>query len=258
MPESHDEATERSFTQQALGFEDARFNRVLTTESEWVFAALPRTAEDVVLDVAAGTGQAARSLAPEVRAVVAIDATEAMLAVGRAQADREGLSNIVFQRGDAARLPFLDASFSIVVCRYAVHHFAEPDAQLAEMARCVRPGGRLALADLVSVADGEVAARQNRLERLRDGSHVRALSTRELAAAIARHGLTVESVETREVRRPLESWLEQTQTPAAAAAEIERALEDELAGGARTGFQPARGDDGLTFVQRYTSIVATR
>src|SRR5271154_2589824 len=91
--------TEQSFAQQAATFEDARFNRVLTTESDWLYNSLPRTSGDLLLDVAAGTGLAGRSLARQVRAVIALDTTVEMLETGRRAAADEGLTNIVFQRG---------------------------------------------------------------------------------------------------------------------------------------------------------------
>ncbi|MGI8903614.1 MAG: class I SAM-dependent methyltransferase [Solirubrobacteraceae bacterium] len=117
--EEHAERIERAFAEQAAAFEDPRFNRPFATGMEWLFEPLALGPEDLLLDVAAGTGQVARMLAPSVRTVIALDATPAMLAAGRAETDRDGLSNIVFQHGDAARLPFLDASFHIVVCRFA-------------------------------------------------------------------------------------------------------------------------------------------
>jgi ubiquinone/menaquinone biosynthesis C-methylase UbiE len=257
MGDAHIRQNQESFAQQAETFEDARFNRVLMAESDWVFDGLARGAEDLVLDVAAGTGHAARTLAPDVRAVVALDATKEMLEVGREQARQAGLDNIIFLHGRAAASPFLDASFDVVVCRYALHHFPEPDAELAEMARCVKPGGTVVLVDLVADADAGVAERQNALELLRDPSHARALSSAELVAALARHGLEVVSVEQREVRRPLQPWMEQTKTPREAAAEIKRALAAELDGGPTTGFQPQRGTaDELTMVQTLASLVA--
>ena len=137
----HAERIERAFTTQAEAFEDPARNRVFTADARWVFERLPLSTDDVVLDVAAGTGHAARQLAETARAVVALDATEAMLARGQAQAVAEGRDNVVFMRGDAADLPFLDASFDVVVSRFAAHHLERPEAVVAEMARCTRPGG---------------------------------------------------------------------------------------------------------------------
>jgi ubiquinone/menaquinone biosynthesis C-methylase UbiE len=247
----HSEAIERAFTQQAEAFEDPEYNRLFTTDSEWLFDRLPLTDDDLVLDVAAGTGHVARRMAPKVRAVVAIDATEAMLEAGRIEAKRAALKNVVFMQADAVKLPFLDASFDIVVSRFAVHHFEDPRVQLAEMRRCLRMGGRLAIADLVCDPDPEVAEFQNHLERLRDPSHTRMLSLEKLADLT---GST--DVEFRDVERTLGPWLEQTQTPPDARAEIREALEAELAGGPATGFRPREIDGQLRFLHTAASIIA--
>jgi ubiquinone/menaquinone biosynthesis C-methylase UbiE len=247
----HSEAIERAFTQQAEAFEDPNYNRLFTTESEWLFERLPLTPDDLVLDVAAGTGHVARRMAPKVRAVVAIDATEAMLEAGRIEAKRAALRNVVFMQADAAKLPFLDASFDIVVSRFAVHHFEDPRVQLGEMRRCLRMGGRLAIADLVCDPDPEVAEFQNHLERLRDPSHTRMLSLERLADLV---GST--DVEFRDVERTLGPWLEQTQTPPEPRAEIREALEAELAGGPPTGFRPREIDGQLRFLHTAASVIA--
>jgi SAM-dependent methyltransferase len=239
------EERERSFTRQAAAFEDPRYNRLFTTDSEWLFERLPLAADDLVLDVAAGTGHVARRLAPSVRAVVAYDATRAMLEQGRAQAP----PNVLFVHGDAAALPFLDDSFDVVVTRFAVHHFEAPEIQLAEMRRVLRAGGRLAVADLI--AHPEAEAEQNRLETLRDPSHVRMLGLDELAALVQ-----TEDVEVRDVVRPLEPWLVQTDPEPKAAEEIRAALRAELQGGPPTGFRPSERDGELHFVHTMASLIA--
>lgn len=259
MRERHDELTERAFTQQATTFEDARLNQVLTRDSDWMFERLPRGKRDVVLDVAAGTGLASRTLAADVGAVVAVDATEAMLDVGRRAAERAAIGNIVFMRAAAESLPFPDCSFSIVVCRYAIHHFADPDLPMAEIARCLRPWGRVAVADMIADEHAGRAAAMNEIERLRDPSHVRALSASELQGLVVRHGLEAHFADTRTVRRPLEPWLEQSATPAAACEEIRRRLGADIAGGAATGMQPRREADGsISFVHTLTSVFALK
>jgi ubiquinone/menaquinone biosynthesis C-methylase UbiE len=247
----HSEAIERAFTQQAEAFEDPSYNRLFTTESEWLFERLPLSPDDLVLDVAAGTGHVARRMAPKVRAVIAVDATDAMLEAGRVEAKRAALRNLVFMRADAEDLPFLDGSFDIIVSRFAIHHFENPAVQVAEMRRCLRMGGRLAIADLIADPDPEVAAIQNRLERLRDPSHTKMLSLEALA-----HLVDSTDVEFRDVERTLGPWLEQTQTPPEARAEIREALEAELAGGPPTGFRPREVEGQLGFLHTAASIVA--
>jgi SAM-dependent methyltransferase len=233
---------ERAFTRQAAAFEDPSLNRLFTTDSEWLFERLPLAPTDLVLDVAAGTGHVARRLAPAVRAVVALDATRAMLEQGRPHAP----ANVIFMEGDAAALPFLDGAFDVVVSRFALHHFEDAAGPVREMRRVLRPGGRLALADLVA----ETPA-QDRLERLRDPSHTRLLTAGELAALAG-----TDDVETRSVERPLEPWLAQTGTPPEAAAEIRAALTAEIDGGATTGFHPRQVDGELHFVHTMASAIA--
>ena len=258
MAERHAEVVEREFTRQAPGFEDPRYNRIFTTDAEWMFARLRTTAEDLALDVAAGTGHVARALAPRVRAVVAVDATAAMLATGKAEADRAGLRNVVFQRGDAAALPFADGSFDLVLSRFALHHFEDTAGPLREMARCLRAGGTLAVGDLLADADAGIAATQNRLERLRDPSHTRILSAAELAERLAAEGLTPSAPETRDVVRPLEPWLAQTETAPDVAGAIRAKLREEIGGGPATGFQPRERDGELWFTHRLASVLAAK
>jgi ubiquinone/menaquinone biosynthesis C-methylase UbiE len=243
VPDDHSQAVERAFTQQAAAFEDPRFNRVFTTDSEWLFERLPLSADDLVLDVATGTGHVARRLAPHVRVVVALDATRAMLEQGRAAGGR----NVVFVQGDAGALPFVDDSFDVVVSRFALHHFERPELQVAEMRRCLRPQGRLAIADIVAHPAARDA--QDRLERLRDPSHTRLLTVEELA------GLAGEDVEVRDVERPLEPWLAQTETNEGAAGEIRAALRAELEGGPATGFRPSERDGDLHFIHSMASAI---
>lgn len=257
--DAHAQAIERAFTAQAEAFEDASRNQVFTTDAEWVFERLPLTDRDIVLDVAAGTGHAARRLATTARAVVALDATAAMLTHGRAQAAAEGRDNVVFMRGDAATLPFLDASFDVVVSRFAAHHFERPETVVAEMARCTRPGGHVALVDLVADADPAIAQEQNRLERLRDPSHTRMLDAIEIQALLTEAGLEAVDVATRPLERPLLPWLEQAQTPAQVAGEIRAALDAEVAGERRTGLRPRTDEDGdMWFVQTFGSAIASK
>lgn len=98
---------------------------------------------DRVLDVACGTGALARRAAARVGAggeVVALDASPAMLLVAE-RASRA--ARVRWRGGDAHALPFPDASFDRVACPHGLVFFDEPARALAEMARVLKPGGRL-------------------------------------------------------------------------------------------------------------------
>jgi ubiquinone/menaquinone biosynthesis C-methylase UbiE len=103
---------------------------------------------DGVLDVACGTGSFSRDFARVVSAeglVVGIDASRPMLERAVRESRATGLANLAFVHGDAAALPFRDASFDGVCCFAALNLFAEPFRALDQMTRVLTPGGRIAV-----------------------------------------------------------------------------------------------------------------
>jgi ubiquinone/menaquinone biosynthesis C-methylase UbiE len=258
MTEGHDEAVRREFTKQAQTFEDSRLNTAFTSGLDWLVESFAPEPGHLVLDVAAGTGHVARALAPIARQVVAVDLTRAMLEEGRAQAERAGLDNILFQEGDASALPYLDESFDLVVTRFSLHHFRDPEVPLAEMVRVCRPGGRVGVADMVADDHPLAAEGQDRLERIRDPTHTRMLTLNRLVDLFERLGAPVLRRSSREVVRPVQTWLDQARTDDAAAREITSELEAELGGGAATGFKPQVRDGELHFRQTWGVVVGTR
>jgi ubiquinone/menaquinone biosynthesis C-methylase UbiE len=217
------------------------------TDSEWLFERLELGADDVVLDLAAGTAH----MAGAVRAVVALDGTAAMLEKGRVEARRAEPRNVLFRRDDAAALPFLDASFDVGMSRFAAHHFQVPEVQVGEMRRCLRPGGRLAVTDRVADPDPEVAAVKNRLERLSDPSHTQMPALEELARLVG-----PEDVQFRDVERALGPWLAQAHASPEAAAEIRPAPRTEPEGGPKTGFRPGEAGGEPRFLHTMASVIA--
>ena len=93
-----------------------------------------------VLDVATGPGWVAAQAAERGASVVGVDIAAAM--ISRA---RSAHPTLEFRRADAHELPFTDASFDAVVGNFAIMHFSRPERAIAECARVLRPGGRLAL-----------------------------------------------------------------------------------------------------------------
>lgn len=258
MTDTHAERVRDAFTTQAAAFEDSRVNRLFTLDATWLFERLSCDPHDMLLDVAAGTGHAARALADRVGVAIAIDVTPAMLAAGKRSAEKDGLRNVLFQCGDATALPFLDESFDIVITRFALHHIEQPELVLGEMARCLRPGGRLAVADMAADEDVELAGSQDRLERLRDPSHARILSISGLLAALDRIGLEGFDVEARDIDRPLAPWLSQSETGEDVAAAIRGEIAAEIAGGTPTGLRAYEADGELRFAQRWVSVLALK
>ena len=133
--------------------------------------------QDMVLDVACGPGIVVCAFARVVRHATGIDVTPAMLDRARTLQHERGLTNVTWRQGDVLPLPYHDALFTIVVSRFAFHHFLEPGRVLAEMRRVCAPGGTLMVVDAAPAPDKADAF--NRMEKLRDPSHARALPLEE-------------------------------------------------------------------------------
>jgi SAM-dependent methyltransferase len=139
---------------------------------------------DRVLDVACGPGNFSRAFADAGGRVVGLDASRTMLE--RAVRERPG-DGVEYVRASATDLPFADASFDAVCCFAALYLIEEPLKAVAEIARVVAPGGRVAL--LSSVARGPLpAGLSDAVVRPLTGVRIfgRDALTRELRA----HGLT--------------------------------------------------------------------
>ena len=102
-----------------------------------------------VLDVATGTAMVAFALARSGCEVVGLDQSEQMLAVARAKlAAAPALAErVTFIRGEAERLPFPDRSFDALTFTYLLRYVDDREATMAELARVVRPGGRIGMVE---------------------------------------------------------------------------------------------------------------
>lgn len=102
-----------------------------------------------VLDVATGTGMVAFALAESGCTVVGLDQSPEMLGMARAKLDRrpELAGRVTFLSGEAERLPFKDASFDALTFTYLLRYVDDRRATLRELARVVKPGGRIAMVE---------------------------------------------------------------------------------------------------------------
>jgi len=144
-------------------------------------------AHDDVLDVACGPGMVACEFARHAKHVTGLDITPAMIDQAKKRQAEEKLSNLEWIVDEAVPLPFPNNSFSLVITRYSFHHMLSPTKVLAEMIRVCRPGGRVLVAD-VSV-EPEKSGAYDRLEIMRDPSHVHALTNMEFDELFKGSGL---------------------------------------------------------------------
>ena len=100
-----------------------------------------------VLDLACGVGDPALSVAAEVAPsgrVTATDLGPGMMSLAEELARKKGLSNIDFREANAESLPFADASFDVLTCRFGIMFFPDLGKALRECLRVLKPGGRAA------------------------------------------------------------------------------------------------------------------
>lgn len=190
------------------------------------------------LDVATGGGHTAVFLAEHGWQVTATDLTPEMLERARELAEARGVALETAMHA-AEVFPFSDATFSLVTCRVAAHHFSDPAAFVGEAARVLVNGGAFLLID-GSVPDGEPEAAEwiHRIEKLRDPSHGRFLAPEQWRNLCSQAGLTVETCSTTPFLQPDLQWYFET----AGTSESNRSAVLELI---QTAPDPARRAFGL-------------
>lgn len=223
-------------TVHAQGASLARLLELVQPQPDWY-----------ALDVATGAGHTALALAPCVAHVVGVDLTPQMVNRARALAIERNAANVTFEVGDAEKLPVRPASIDLVTCRVALHHFADPERAVSDMARVCKPGGLVAVIDNIVPADANVARAINSFEKMRDPSHARALALPELIEIMRSAGLTVTHSET--LRKPIDfyDWLERMQVAPGMCDYLEAWLLDPQRS-VYSFFEPARVDDRITFM----------
>jgi ubiquinone/menaquinone biosynthesis C-methylase UbiE len=116
--------------------------------------------DSIVLDVASGTGEpglTAAALVPDGE-VVLTDISAGMLHVAEEKASAQGLANVSFNVCDAAELPFEDATFDAVLCRFGFNYFPDMRGAVREMVRAAKPGARISAAVWGRTAENPWAA----------------------------------------------------------------------------------------------------
>jgi SAM-dependent methyltransferase len=140
-----------------------------------------------VADIACGEGYLSVESARWARRVVGIDRSADVLKRAKTLAERRGVKNITWKRGDMERLPLQDASVDLALLSQALHHAPHPARAMAEAARILRPGGRLLLLDLREhdqewvrdrVGDRWLGFKDEELERLLTGAGLKDVNVR--------------------------------------------------------------------------------
>jgi ubiquinone/menaquinone biosynthesis C-methylase UbiE len=175
----------RTFDLWSASYERDPFSRVIAKLQFAALEALEPAEGDVLLDVGCGTGAAVRAAAEVVERAVGVDLSPKMLAAARRRA--AGLPGVEFVEGDSENLPFADGEFSAVLCTASLHHYPHPEAAAREIARVLRPGGRVVIGD--GTSDAVVMKVADFLCRKLEAGHVRFHRVEELRRLLEDAGL---------------------------------------------------------------------
>jgi arsenite methyltransferase len=155
---------------------------------------------ETVLDLGSGAGadvlMSARRVGPTGRAI-GLDMTDEMLALAGANAEQAGVANAEFVKGYMEEIPLPDASVDVVISNCVINLAADKRRVLAETARVLRPGGRLAVSDIIADPGMDAATRADMAAWT--GCIAGALTEAEFRAALADAGLV--DVEVRPTHR---------------------------------------------------------
>ena len=191
-----------------------------------------------VLDVATGAGHTALAFASHVAKVTATDITEEMLDQTRKLAKARSLTNVKVLTAKAEDLPFPDASFDLVVCRLAAHHFRKIGNFLGEAFRVLMPGGLVGIVDNVAADAAIVPGRTadelrhcaslfNAFKKLSDPSHVRCLGLLEWKALLGTAGFAVTHEECLDKEIEFGTWVQRMRSSEATTARLKEMLREE-------------------------------
>ena len=254
---SHLNQVQASFALQATEFESPKMSFSKQDYLAHTIQNISPHGTELVLEAAAGTCACGRSLAPFVSSVICLDATAPTLQVGKIAAKKDSLHNMEFVQGIVEGIPYQNNTFDIVLTRLAFHHFTEMEAPFREMHRVLKSGGKFVIIDM-EAADVQLRSMEDKIETMRDPSHIKNRSRAEFEALFGQYGYRLQMCESTAIPVKLSAWMELTQTPADIQADIVGLMESEIAGGRKTGYQPYLKDGGIYFDQRWLFMMGVK
>lgn len=205
-PDQQQDLVRDRFTRTAEVFGDSIL-KTRAAEAEILARMVAAKATDTAVDLACGTGALAITFARHVRRIYGLDLTPAMLEVARRAAHDRKVRNVNFAIGNAERVPFADGSLDLALTSYALHHVPNPGRMIGEMSRVLKRGGRAGVIDIFVLEDPRSAEMHDRIERVRDPSHTRALARSEFQSLFAANGLRITDTRVEEHAATFDQWM---------------------------------------------------
>ena len=164
--------------------------------------------DEAVLDLSGRAGTVALRIAPEVLSVEAVQPQEELAEEGRRLAAALGTHNVYFHAGPLNSLPFDRAQFGLALWLLSLSSEPQPLRTLGEIARVLKPGGRLVLQDVVSFEVPALDLKLGEMERCRNPRHLLFYNPQEIQTLIDLAGLHIESTGRASLTQDFDYWLD--------------------------------------------------
>jgi len=188
-----DSSSSKRFNSIASGYASSEVHSGSPTLDR-LHALLPRV--DSVCDIASGAGHTGLGFAGIASRIVAVDPAPNMLSEVRRLADERGVV-VETVEAFAESIPLASASFDLVACRLAAHHFSDLPQAMSEMSRLAKPGGYVVIIDMEGDENSALDALNHEIEVLHDPTHVRSYTARYWRELFETNELEVQACENR-------------------------------------------------------------
>jgi ubiquinone/menaquinone biosynthesis C-methylase UbiE len=250
MSKKHNSIVQRQFSKTADAFTTFATRDTDEMLLDRVEFAKPQ-ADEMALDVACGPGTLVLELAVRTRFARGIDLTHVMLVRALALRAERHITNAYFDQGEAERLPYADAAFDLVTCQFALHHMLKPAEALKEMARVIKPEGRILIADTLGPESDEKWELHSHIENVRDPSHVASLRLTSFLGMFEKMGLFPARQTSKPRLRSFDRWMLRAGIePSHPRYQETRALIEDAISGDRAGFAAQHDGDELTIIHQ--------
>lgn len=212
MEKAHEKVVEAQFGPRAKAYVESAVH-AKGPDLEALEAIVREIRPRHALDLGAGGGHVAYTMARHATRVTASDMSSEMLAAVAAAARDRGLANIDTVQAVAEHLPFDDASFDFLACRYTAHHWRDFEGGLRQARRVLARGSRAVFMDAYAPGTALLDTHLQAIELLRDMSHVRNYTAGEWIAALNRSGFAVAGLRTFKLRLEFANWTARMRTP---------------------------------------------
>ncbi len=245
--ETHDRDLARAFDGQAERFERAKVQTDAAALARLVeFAHLERGAR--VLDAGCGPGLVTEALLEAGCDVRGVDLSAEMIRRARQRCARFG-ERARFDQASVLELPEA-ARFDAALSRLVVHHVADPLAFVCRQVQLVEPGGVVVVCDHVGDPNPAVAAWHQEIERARDRTHTRSLTSGELVDLFAAAGLVELRLAEEYSELDFDEWFDRG-TPS----ESKESVRAKLLAGRSRGFDPELMPGGVVRIRNVRALV---